>query len=61
MTKADSMEFCFAMTRKDEVPLKGWSQFNQEASKVDPVQTTTGFMPIIFAPVQEIDTLNTVI
>ena len=59
--KAHAKDMTFILTRHDQHPMPSWTSFNQQASTVNPEQTSVGYLPIIQAPAHEIDTLNTVV
>lgn len=58
---AQAKDLLFNVRRHADDPLKGWSQWNQERSKIDPPCTTVGFLPLVLNPAHEYDTLNTVV
>lgn len=59
--KAHATDMAFTITRCSQEPMHSWTSFNQNASTVNPAQTSLGYLPIIQAPANDIDTLNTVV
>ena len=49
------------MTRENETPNCTWTSFNKKHSTIHTEKTTTGYLPIIQAPANDLDTLNTVV
>lgn len=58
--KAHATDMAFTITRSSQEPMPSWTSFNKNASTVNPEQTSVGYLPIIQAPANDIDTLNTV-
>ena len=61
VSDAVSKDSTFTMVRSQQTVKQGWTHFNQESSKNEHEQTTTGYITIILAPAHEYDTLYTVI
>lgn len=59
--KARASDMAFIMTRSLHEPMSSWTSFNQSVSTVNPEQTSIGYLPIVQAPANDIDTLNTVV
>ena len=57
---AAATDMAFQIIRNGKECPQTWSAFNQALSKCDPDLTTVGYMPLIQAPAQDFDTLNTV-
>ena len=51
------------MTRENETPecTCTWTSFNKKHSAINTEKTITGYLPIIQAPANDLDTLNTVV
>ena len=49
----------FLLKRQHGNPRPTWTSFNQKHSQVNQNQTTIGYLPIIQAPANDVDTLNT--
>ena len=59
--KAKAKDLAFVMTRENETPKCTWTSFNKKHSTIHTEKTTTGYLPIIQAPANDLDTLNTVV
>ena len=58
--KEDVKELWFKQPIQD-CPKSVWTSFIEKHSKADPEVSTVGYMPIILAPVHDVNTLNTVV
>ena len=61
VVRANALDRAFMIGRQNEDPKRGWSQFFQEKSTINPALTTVGYMPLIINPARDYDTLNTLI
>ena len=59
--KAKAKDLAFVMTRQNETPKCTWTSFNKKHSTIHTEKTTTGYLPIIQAPANDLDTLNAVV
>ena len=59
--KVKAKDLASVMTRENETPKCTWTSFNKNHSTIHAEKTTTGYLPIIQAPVNDLDTLNAVV
>ena len=59
--KAKAKDLAFVMTRENEITKCTWTSFNKKHSTIHTEKTTTGYLPIIQAPANDLDTLNTIV
>jgi hypothetical protein len=59
--QAQATDMAFFLPRQYASSKPSWTVFNQLISTEDTEQTTVGYLPIILAPADELDTLNTVV
>ena len=59
--KTKAKDLAFLMIRENETPKCTWTSFKKKHSTIQTEKTTTGYLPIIQAPANDLDTLNTVV
>ena len=61
VSKATATDVAFHFIRQHLDPKPSWSAFNQGQSTTDHEKTSVGYLPILQAPANDLDTLATVV